>query len=219
MFKIFLSFCFVATFVSSASAFNSDLYPYVGITLGSPLTSINSLSDSSGSLDTEFKPGYMAGFTAGISFETVQRWNINRIRAEAEVGYRSSELSRMKNSRGISTDLNGTLTVANYMLNGYLDNLTAFTKDTPVSLFISAGAGVAVASISSITNRGTILVNSSKNTQLAYQGGIGAGYELTKSFGLDVTYKYLGTTPFKFAGVKAEYGSHNILFGAKYSFK
>jgi len=219
MFKIFLSFCLVATFVSSASAFDSDLYPYVGIILGSPLTAINTMSDSSGSLDTEFKPGYMAGFTAGLGFETVQRWNIDRIRAEAEAGYRSSELLRMKNSQGKSTNLSGTLTMTNYMLNGYLDNMTAFPKDTPVSLFISAGAGVAVASISSITNHGATLVNSAKNTQLAYQGGIGAGYELSKSFGIDVTYKYLGTTPFKFAGVKAEYGSHNILLGAKYSFK
>jgi opacity protein-like surface antigen len=219
MFKIFFSFCLVATFVSSASAFDRDLYPYVGITLGSPLTSINKLSDASGSLETEFKPGYMAGLNAGLGFETVQRWNIDRIRAEAEVGYRSSEFSKFKNAQGQSTNMSGTLTLTNYMLNGYLDNMTAFTKETPVSLFISAGAGVAVASISSITSQGSTLVNSAKNSQLAYQGGMGVGYELTRTFDVDITYKYLGTTPFKFAGVKAEYGSHNILLGAKYLFK
>jgi len=219
MFKIFLLVCLLVSIASSALAFDSGSYPYVGINLGSPLTSINKMSDTTGTLETDFNPGYMAGLVAGLSFEAVQRWNIERIRAEAEVGYRSSELLRVKGSQGLSTNMSGSLTVTNYMLNGYLDNTSAFTKEVPVSLFISAGAGVAVASISSIVYQGATLAKSAQNTQLAYQGGAGIGYELTKLFGIDVTYKYLGTTPFKFAGVKAEYGSHNIMFGAKYSFK
>jgi opacity protein-like surface antigen len=213
MCRIFLSVCFLVSFVSSASAFDSDMYPYVGITLGSPLTSVNKMSDSSRSLDTDFKPGYLAGLVAGVSFETVKKWNIDRIRAEAEVGYRYSELLRIKNSQGRSTKMSGTFTVTDYMLNGYLDNMSAFTTEVPVSLFITAGTGVAVASISSS------LVSPATNAQLAFQGGIGVGYELTKSFGIDAAYKYLGTAPFKFSGVKAEYGSHTIVLGAKYSFK
>jgi opacity protein-like surface antigen len=215
MSKLLLTLCLLLSFVSPAFTFDSGVYPYVGVTTGTPLTSINKMSDSSGSLDTYFRPGYMAGLFAGISSEAGLGMNIDRIRTEAEIGYRSSELLRM----GKNTNMDGTLTVTNYMLNCYLESMTAFTKDAPVSLFISAGAGVAVASISSISYSGNTLVNASRNTQLAYQGGIGGGYELTTSFGIDVTYKYLGTTPFKFAGVKAEYGSHNILLGAKYSFK
>lgn len=218
MSKVFLIFILLL-FAAPTYAISSDIYPYVGITLGSALTSINKMSDSSGSLDTVYESGHMAGALAGITFETNPGWNIERIRAEAEAGYRSSELLKFKGTQGQSANLSSTLTVTNYMLNGYFDNLSAFSKEVPAGFFITAGAGIAVASIKPISYQGRTLVNSASNTQFAYQGGAGIGVDLTKSLGVDVTYKYLGTTPFKFAGVKAEYGSHNIMLGVKHSFK
>jgi opacity protein-like surface antigen len=89
----------------------------------------------------------------------------------------------------------------------------------PVSIFLTAGAGAAMASITEIAYRGRTIVASGSSTQLAYQGGLGVGSELTKNITIDLTYKYMGTTPFKFSGVSAEYGSHNILVGARYLFK
>jgi opacity protein-like surface antigen len=219
--KIFLAGCSTLLFCATtpASAFDGTTYPYVGITLGTALTSVNKLSDSSGSLNTDFDPGYLAGLTAGVVIDSKLGWNIERIRAEAEVGYRSNDLVKMKNTQGQSATMSGTVSVTNIMLNGYLENTSLITKDASVNLYLTAGVGAAVASISSISYQGATIVKSASDTQLAYQGGLGAGYELTKNITLDASYRYLGTTTFKFAGVNAEYGSHNILLGARYAFK
>ena len=209
----------VALFVSPVLAIDRSIYPYIGVTAGTPLTSVTKLSDSSGSLNTDFNPGYMGGLTAGVTFDTGFRWNIERVRTEVEVGYRSSELKRMKNTLGQSANMNGTVSVTNFMLNVYLENLSQLVTDASTTLFLTAGVGAATASISSISYQGTTLVNSARDTQLAYQGGFGAGYELTKNITLDASYKYMATTAFNFAAIKAEYGSHNILLGARYAFK
>lgn len=214
MFSLLIMFA-----ITSPPAFADSITPYVGVTIGTPLTSVNKLSDSSGSLNTYSDPGYMAGLTTGITFDSWGKWNIEKIRAEAEIGYRSSELTRMKSTQGQSINVGGTVSVTNIMVNGYLENTILVSNDLPVTLFLTAGAGVAMASISSISYRGTTLVTSSRNTQFAYQGGAGIGYELTKNITLDTTYKYLGTTAFTFAGINADYGSHTILFGARYQFK
>jgi len=218
-----LSFACLSTLlcfaISPALAFDGSTYPYVGVTLGSPLTAINKLSDSSASLNTDFDPGYMAGLTAGVAIDSKLGWNVERIRAEAEIGYRSNDLLRMKGPQGQSANMNGTVSVTTFMLNGYLENTGTIIERMAVSLYLTAGAGAAMASISSIVFQGTTLVTSASNTQLAYQGGLGAGYGLTKNITLDASYRYLGTTKFKFAGVNAEYGSHNILLGARYAFR
>lgn len=223
MFKCVMFFLLLIISVTTSSpafaAFSDFAYPYLGVTIGSPLTSIRKLSDSSGSLTTDFKPGYMAGVTAGVAFDSWLGWNIERIRAEAEIAYRSSNLTKMTNSKGLSYNASGTVSVTNIMMNGYLENSSMLSRDLPVTVFLTAGAGAAMASISSISYQGKTLVNSASNTQLAYQGGLGAGYELTKKITLDATYKYLGTTAFKFGGINAEYGSHTVLLGARYTFK
>jgi opacity protein-like surface antigen len=205
----------------SAFAFDgSTIRPYIGVFAGSPITSVNKLSDASGSVDTDFKPGLLAGLTAGAVVDTNWRYNIDRLRLEAEAAYRTSELVKLNGTQGQSANLNGTVAVTNYMLNGYLENSNFMSsKDMPVSLFLAFGAGTAIATITEISYRGRVLVASGKNTQLAYQVGLGIGSELAKNFALDLTYKYMGTTPFKFAGVSAEYGSHNVMAGARYFFR
>ncbi|MGB9082133.1 MAG: outer membrane beta-barrel protein [Desulfuromonadaceae bacterium] len=219
MSKLFLTCCLLLSMTPPVLATESDIYPYAGVTLGTALTSVRKLSDYSGSLYTDFNRGYMAGLTAGVAFNTNPGWNIEQIRIEAEMGYRSNGLSRIKNSKGQSADVSGTMTVKNLMINGYLDNTDLLMNDVPVNIFITAGAGVAMATISTISYQGITLVESANDTQLAYQGGLGVGYELTKKITLDATYRYMWAAPFTFAGVKADYGSHNILLGARYAFK
>jgi opacity protein-like surface antigen len=205
--------------MSPAMAIESEVYPYVGATLGSTLTSVSKISDSGGSLYTDFNPGYMAAVATGIAFNTYLDWNIERIRIEAEIGYGSNELSRIRNSKGQSADASGSIAVKNLMINGYLENTGLLINGVPVNIFITAGAGVASAAISTISYQGITLVTSANDTQLAYQGGLGAGYEMTKKITLDATYRYMWAAPFSFAGVKADYASHTVLLGARYAFK
>ena len=217
--KLSLFILLVLSVFLSSPACADYIYPYVGVTIGSPLTSVNKLSDSSGSLKTDFNPGYMAGLAAGVSFETTPGWNIEQVRAEVEVGYRSSDLTRMRNTLGQKANMDGTVSVTNFMLNGYLENSSIVSNELKLNLFLTAGVGGAISSISSVTYQGATLVQSASDTQFAYQGGFGTGFALTKNIMLDATYKYMATTTFKFKGVEAEYGSHNILFGARYTFK
>ena len=83
---------------SPVLAVESDIYPYAGVTLGTALTSVR--SDNSGLLHSDFNPGYMAGGAAGIAFNSYLDCNIDRIRIEAEMGYRSNEISSITNSQG-----------------------------------------------------------------------------------------------------------------------
>lgn len=213
--------CLAGSLILVASAFGSDNFatPYIGIAGGSALTSVNRVSDSSGSLDTDFNPGYLVGVTAGVTFDAKYGMNIDRVRAEIEAGYRSNSLAHMKDSHGQSAKMDGTVSVTNVMLNCYLDNTGMLSSDQPINLFIMAGVGAAKASITPVTYQGATLIRSSSDKQLAYQGGVGAGYNLTKNVTLDAAYKYMGTTTFRFADVNAEYGSHNILLGVRYSFR
>lgn len=216
--KLVLCFLFVAFAMTASPACADLLYPYAGVNVGAALTSVNKLSDSSGSLKTHFNPGYMASMVGGVSFETTPGWNIERMRAEVEIGYRSSELDKMRGSFGQSVKMNGTVSVLNYMVNGYLENTSMVSNDLNLNLFMTAGIGGATASISSVSYQGVKLVKSASDTQFAYQLGAGAGYELTKKITLEATYKYMGATKFGFSGVDAEYGSHNVMFGTRYTF-
>ena len=202
--------------ISTASLALAETRPYIGLLSGIPLSSVHKLSDSSASVDTDSNPGYLAGLTAGVSFDMRGDWNIERARTEIEMGYRSNELLlRLKNG----TSLNGRVSVSTIMANGYVENTGTLPGNIPIIIFLTAGAGAADASISTIYYRGTVLVSPAHNTRLAYQGGIGVAYELTKNIRVDAAYKYLGTTNFNFMGIKAEYGSHNVLFGAQYMFR
>lgn len=220
MFKI-VNMCLAGLLILVSSAFGFDDFtrPYIGVFGGSAITSVNKVSDSSGSLNTDFDPGYLVGLNAGVTFDAMLGMNIERIRSEIEVGYRSNSLVHMKNTQGQSANMDGTVSVTNLMLNGYLENTSALSSDQKINLYMTAGVGAAMASISSVYYQGTTLIKSASDTQLAYQGGFGIGYDLTKNVTLDAAYKYMGTTTFEFAGVDAQYGSHNVLFGARYLFK
>jgi opacity protein-like surface antigen len=216
-----LTICLALMFLTTeqAFAFDDSFRPYIGVIVGSPITSVKKLSDASRAVETEFNPGLLGGLTVGASMDTYWGYNIERLRLEAEVAYRTSELVKLTDAQGQSTSINGTVSVTSYMLNGYLENSNFVTKETPVSLFLTAGVGTAMATISEISYLGSTLVTSGNNTQFAYQGGLGVGSELTKNVTIDLTYKYMGTIPFKFSGVSADYGSHNIHLGARYMFK
>lgn len=217
--RILLVCCLVLILVSPVLAVEKDFYPYAGLTAGALLTPACRFSDNSGSLDAEFDPGYLAGMQAGVAFDPYIGLNIERVRIEAEVGYRSSNLSRIRNVAGNKTNVNSKLTIKDIMINGYLDNTAMLSKDEPVTLFITAGVGIASASLDTVSYQGIGIINSGNDSQLAYQGGIGVGYGLTSNITFDVTYKYMATAPFRFNDVKADYSSHNIILGLWYAFK
>lgn len=184
-----LTICSVIMLLAAAPALANDdsIRPYIGFFAGGSFNPIATLSDSSGAVNTDFNPGLLGGLTVGASMGTNWGDNIERLRVEAEVSYRTNELTQMNNSKSQSASVNGTVSVTNFMLNGYLENPNILTKEMPMSLFLTAGAGAAIASITEISYNSRTLVTSGKNTQLAFQGGMGIGSELTKNITIDLT--------------------------------
>ena len=99
------------------------------------------------------------------------------------------------------------------MVNGYLD----FENQTALTPYIGAGVGVAKVSANDISIGGVAL-SDEDDTVFAYQLGVGIGYSVTESLIIDLAYKYFATEDPDFEGTKAEYGSHNILFGVRINF-
>jgi opacity protein-like surface antigen len=124
----------------------------------------------------------------------------------------------LNGARGQVVHVDGTVSVTDFMVNGILEKANFVSKEMPVSLFLIVGAGIASASVTDVSYNGTTLIAAGKNTQFAYQGGLGVGNELTRNITVDLTYKYLSASQFNFSGVKGDYGSHNIIVGARYVF-
>lgn len=216
--KIILGLIFIFLSATSILAFDSPVRPYIGVIAGSTITPITRFSDVSGAVNIEINPGFLGGLTVGAALDEKIGFNIDRLRLEAEIAYRTSELIGIQDAQGQIANVNGSISMTNFMLNGYLENSGFEINDMPISLFLTAGVGAAIASITEISYRGRILVASGKSTQLAYQGGLGVGSQIAKNTVIDATYKYIGTDPFSFSGVRAEYGSHNLVVGVRHLF-
>ena len=107
------------------------------------------------------------------------------------------------------------------MLNGYYDIPTG-TAFTP---YVGAGVGVArlKTTVKDQDDEGAFKDKLSA-TNLAYQLGAGVAYELTENWALDLGYRYADYGSYKKAFDGDDYKSkfsvqsHNVYFGARYTF-
>ncbi|MGD0585362.1 MAG: outer membrane beta-barrel protein, partial [Oryzomonas sp.] len=150
-------------------------------------------------------PGYAATGAVGLDFGTV--------RVEAEIGYRTTDVDTIT-SQGASLKFDGTTELVSYMLNGHL----TVPGHAPIKPFITGGIGIATAYWSDLKYQGVLFTKATRDTEIAWQAGIGASYDATGNVSIDGAYRYFGTTDFDIAGFKAGYGSHNIMLGIRYRF-
>ncbi len=195
-------FCSTAVFADA-----TDVRPYVAINAGMVFDTDSTLSSSHISASMSTKQGYAVTGAVGLDFE--------RVRVEAEIGYRATDFDTVTD-QGTNYKVDGTTHVVSYMLNGHL----TVPSHAHVKPFITGGIGIATAYWSDQRDRDTGVVEkqASRDTQLAYQVGIGASYEATRNISFDGTYRYFGTTDFDITGVNASYGSHNVMLGVRYRF-
>lgn len=201
----------IVLWAAAGTAGAADTRPYFAMNLGGVIDAKSTIVDSernaSGNMSTS--PGYAASGAVGLDFGAV--------RVEAEIGYRTTDVNTIKdNNSGVSEMVNGTTQLMSYMLNGHL----TIPGHAPVKPFITGGIGCATANWSSLTIEGTpITINSAgKDTEFAYQAGIGASYDATRNVSFDAAYRYFGTTDFYIGDYKASYASHNIMLGIRYRF-
>ncbi len=94
--------------------------------------------------------------------------------------------------------------------------------DLGASWLVSAGGGVGTAYIAwDRARQGATVILDDSDLVLAYQGGLGVGYEILPDLVISVDYRYFATADphFSFDGDwTAEYGSHDLMFGFRYFF-
>lgn len=131
-------------------------------------------------------------------------------RAEIEFAYRSNDMDSLTVD-GIGTaSINGEVTSLSLMGNAYYD----IKNDSRFTTFV--GAGLGFANIEAEID--TLNIGSEDDTVFAYQAMLGVGYAATEKVNIDLQYRYFATTDPDFAGLDAEYSSHNILLGLRYAF-
>ena len=178
---------------------------YVGIVGGAVLERNHNASNSSISTTIKSYPGFGVGAVTGYIFGTVRTDFEFMLR---RTGLRQYELGDSSIRFG-----------GNTMLLTYMANLTKEIQleDSPVIPFVTVGMGMATCFFYQKAPKGY----DSKSfvaSEFSYQLGAGATYQTSEKTFLDLTYKYLGTTSFKFGDTLYDYGSHNVMIGVRYLF-
>jgi opacity protein-like surface antigen len=191
-------------FLAAGAAQAAPNTPYFGAGLGLVKMNDSTLSDASGSVDVGFDNGLGLIASAGYSFDAA--------RVELEFGYRKNDLDSFS-ALGVSVPGSGELTSKSLMANFYYD----FTPKEQWSPFVGAGVGMARVDVDNAAVAG-ITIGEADDTVFAWQLMAGIACRVSDNAVLDFSYRYFATADPDFAGTEAEYGSHNLFAGVRFSF-
>ena len=127
--------------------------------------------------DTEFVTGWAVLGSVGHAFDS-------GVRAELELGYRQNDLNRLRDSSGSTLPAGGEISSFTIMANALYD----FDVSSQLSLSVGLGVGVEEARLA-IEQLGF----EDATWQVAYQGIVGANYNVSDRAQLFVNYRYLQT--------------------------
>lgn len=216
--------------ISSTFAMAGEDGFYVGADLGAVQFQDSKVTDAnkkfSGSGTFEFKGGFNVSGVAGYDFgnlrvETEASWRRSKIESVSAAGTFNS-IERAGTPKGNAT-ATGTLSSMSGMINGWYDVDTG-TSWVP---YVGGGAGIAriTAKLDTLTYGGaSLLRNGEKYDKTAvapvYQLGAGVGYEVTEAITVHAGYRYFAKAPIFESknAAKAEFGSHNLVFGVRHTF-
>ncbi|MBP2301407.1 OmpA family protein [Azospirillum picis] len=156
-------------------------------------------------LTEDFKIGGIGDLSAGYA-------TAMGLRAELETAWRWR--NRVDDTSSATPALNGVdgkMSSIAFMGNLLYD----FKFGLPITPYIGVGAGVAGV-------KQTLGGQSDRDWVFAYQGIVGASYDITDNLAVTLDYRYFATTDPEFdlgpASSKGEYRNHTILAGLRYSF-
>ena len=172
--------------------------------------------DDDGGFDDEisFDTGFLIAGAAGYAHES-------GFRGELELGYRKNNNDELDFEFIGSFDAKGDTSAFTTMVNGYYDIDFGVPKFRP---YVGFGIGLAVID-TEVRAAGIKLVDDS-DTVFAYQALAGMAYHFTPNVAATLGYAFLATTDPKFkiepgagtGSVDAEYASHNVMAGIRYTF-
>ena len=185
-------------------SFSAAPRPYISGQIGIAFLTDSDLSASDGSGTIEFDPGFATSFAGGVNF--------GMFRVEGEIGYQVNDFDKASICSGgycVSGNASsGDASALSMLGNFYID----FVNNTPFTPFITAGMGVARIGLNDIDG------HDYDDTVFAYQVGVGVAFAINKNMNIDLKYRYFATTDPDFEGIEAEFASHNVYCGFRYTF-
>lgn len=209
----YLILALALVFLSSAASAQTG--PYGELRGGIVFLNDADLDDGSGFNDEiSFDTGFLIEAAGGYA-------HTSGFRGELELGYRENDNDELDFEFIGTFDAKGDTSAFTVMANGYYDIDLGVPKFRP---YVGFGIGLAVID-TEVRSLGVKLVDDS-DTVFAYQALAGMAYHFTPNIAATLGYAFLATTDPKFkiepgagsGSVDAEYASHNILAGIRYSF-
>ncbi|WP_319410141.1 outer membrane beta-barrel protein [uncultured Desulfosarcina sp.] len=173
--------------------------------------------------DTESE-GATGEMDSGYTIAAVVGYDFGYFRLEGEVAHRENDIGAIT-LLGNDTVSSGDVTSTAFMLNGYLD----MENRTPFTPYLGAGIGY-----NFVEDNGTAVYGGSTTVRYddsdsvaAYQLTAGIAWDVTKTFVLDLSYKYLYSDDIEVAGTsnwgvtntgKIDYESQNFMIGLRWYF-
>lgn len=202
---------------SNANANNKDWY--ITAQGGFVMTDEHDFNYAAGNkIDTDLDTGYAFGFNAGYDHGLVAN-NIG-LRTELEYTYRNNEVDTHQLNGG--SPLAGAKGEINS--NAFMANAIAYVDtNTPIKPYAGAGIGFAMVEYDGYGVNAIPAVLDDDDTVFAYQGIIGAEYEISSDISLTGDYRYFKTTDPDITSAvnfstSTEYENHNFIFGLRYKF-
>jgi len=181
---------------------------YMGADVGISYTSKAKVHDTplNANLTTSYDQGMVGLGQVGYSF--------GQPKLEVEFGYRENDVHKVGGAQG-----GGDASVYSVMVNGIYDLLPS----GKVHPFVGAGIGAADLNSNNVKQAG-VRVYSGDDTQFAYQGIAGVGYDVSDNWMVKAQYRYLAafdptyTSAATGRKINVEYANQSVLVGLTYKF-
>ena len=189
---------------------------YIGIQGGAGIVPDATGSDADGSANFTYDAGYDGSILLGYNLGE-EHPSIGKGRVELEFNTASNDLSGAEFVEG-NVGAGGSVERTSIMVN----TIGEYTTQSGIIIYALLGLGWAEISLDNVSVLGEPFVDD-KNSQLAYQAGLGIGWKLSDHFIFDIGYRYYGTTDPEFTkqdgtNLDYEYASHRILAGLRLDF-
>jgi opacity protein-like surface antigen len=203
----------VAGFSTSASAAGF----YIGLLGGGSFVPDATASDVDGSANFSFDGGFDGSVSLGYDLGT-ENPNVGKGRVEFEFNTASNDIKQAEFVEG-GVEASGSADRTSIMLN----TIGEYKTRSGMIIYALLGLGWAKISLDNIAILGVPFVDDSDSSLLAYQAGLGVGWELSQHFFFDIGYRYYGTTDPEFSkqdgnSLDYEYTSHRVLAGVRLHF-
>lgn len=162
--------------------------------------------DTTTKQDAELDTGWVGGIGLGYAYG-------NGVRGEIGLDYRQSDVDKVG-----GTNASGTARAGSLMINGFYD----FFRDSRIQPYLGGGFGFGLVDADGVSPVSGTSINDDDH-DFAYQGMAGIALNVGSRTTVTLGYRYFTIPDLKFktaggASVDADYASHEIMFGVRFSF-